>query len=71
MPRANDPTSKIFYKGRSDDFVVFVNDLEILKKWRHDRTIPLAEVVNGWKVFVTHRYASSAQRGLCQGSSVC
>lgn len=54
MPRANDPVSKIFYKGRSDDFVVFIDDLEILQKWKKDRSIPLSDVLNGWKIFVTH-----------------
>jgi hypothetical protein len=56
MARGNDTASKVFYKGKSEDFVVFVDDLEILKKWRNDRSIPLADVVNGWKIFVTHRY---------------
>jgi len=54
MPRANDPATKVFYKGKSDDFVVFADDVEILKKWRIDRSIPLADVLNGWKIFVTH-----------------
>lgn len=54
MPRANETTSKIFYKGKSDDFVVFVDDFEILKKWKNDRSIPLADVLNGWKIFITH-----------------
>lgn len=56
MPRGNDTASKVFYKGKSEDFVVFVDDVEILKKWKGDRSIPLADVVNGWKIFVTHRY---------------
>jgi hypothetical protein len=54
MPRANDTTSKVFYKGKSEDFVVFVDDLEILKKWKEDRSIALADVLNGWKIFITH-----------------
>lgn len=58
MPRANVSASKIFYKGRSDDFIVFVDDLTALNNWRHDRSIPLSDVVNGWKIFVTHGYVS-------------
>lgn len=54
MPRGNETASKIFYKGSSDDFIVFVDDLEILKKWKSDRSVPLTEVLNGWKIFVTH-----------------
>lgn len=58
MPRSNTPASKIFYKGRVDDFIVFVDDLTTLNDWRRDRSIPLARVLNGWKIFVTHRYSS-------------
>ncbi|KAJ5606546.1 hypothetical protein N7510_009327 [Penicillium lagena] len=58
MPRANESTSKIFYKGRSDDFIVFVDDLDILHKWRKDRSIPLSDVLNGWKIFVTHSHGA-------------
>ncbi|OQD74694.1 hypothetical protein PENDEC_c010G03288 [Penicillium decumbens] len=58
MPRANDLATKVFYKGESDDFVVFVDDVEILKKWRIDRSIPLADVLNGWKIFVTHSHGA-------------
>ncbi|KAL4778325.1 ribosome maturation protein [Aspergillus varians] len=54
--RANETSTKIFYKGKSDDFIVFVEDPEILKSWKNDSTIPLADVVNGWKIFVTHKY---------------
>lgn len=57
--RANDLTNKIFYKGKSDDFIVFVNDAATLQNWKNDSSIPLAEVVNGWKIFVTHKYVSS------------
>ncbi|KAJ5662541.1 uncharacterized protein N7477_010157 [Penicillium maclennaniae] len=58
MPRANDTTSKIFYKGKTEDFVVFVDDLEILKKWKEDRSIALADVLNGWKIFITHSHGA-------------
>ncbi|GMG01210.1 unnamed protein product [Aspergillus oryzae var. brunneus] len=54
MTRANEQTAKVFYKGSSEDFVVFVDDIEILNNWRKDRSIPLADVVNGFKIFVTH-----------------
>lgn len=54
MARGNETASKIFYKGRSDDFIVFVDDLDILQKWKNDRSIALANVLNGWKIFLTH-----------------
>lgn len=56
MARGNETASKIFYKGKSEDFIVFVDDLEILQKWKNDRSIALVDVLNGWKIFVTHSY---------------
>ncbi|CAI7641092.1 unnamed protein product [Penicillium discolor] len=58
MARGNETANKIFYKGSSDDFIVFVDDLEILKKWKSDRSVPLTEVLNGWKIFVTHSHGA-------------
>ncbi|KAJ5161395.1 hypothetical protein N7492_006787 [Penicillium capsulatum] len=58
MPRANDTVSKVFYKGRSEDFIVFIDDLEILQKWKNDRSIALANVLNGWKIFVSHHHGA-------------
>lgn len=55
MTRSDDTNSKVFYKGASEDFIVFVEDVATLKNWRDDRSIPLAQVLNGWKIFVTHR----------------
>ncbi|EAU36642.1 conserved hypothetical protein [Aspergillus terreus NIH2624] len=66
MPRANDPTSKVFYKGSSDDFIVFVDDAQALNNWRKDRSIPLADVLNGWKIFTTHRHGA---QGVLDGAS--
>ncbi|CRL21265.1 Ribosome maturation protein SBDS, N-terminal [Penicillium camemberti] len=58
MARGNETANKIFYKGSSDDFIVFVDDLEILQKWKSDRSVPLTEVLNGWKIFVTHSHGA-------------
>ncbi|KAL4983956.1 ribosome maturation protein [Aspergillus falconensis] len=64
--RASDPSSKVFYKGKSDDFVVFVEDPATFKNWKNDSTIPLSDVVNGWKIFVTHKHGS---QGILDGAS--
>ncbi|KAL4947288.1 ribosome maturation protein [Aspergillus filifer] len=64
--RANDTSSKVFYKGKSDDFIVFVDDPAILQKWKNDSTIALADVLNGWKIFVTHKHGS---QGVLDGAS--
>ncbi|KAJ5356111.1 hypothetical protein N7517_010720 [Penicillium concentricum] len=55
MSRANDTAAKVFYKGSSDDFIVFVDDLEALKSWRSDRSIPLVNVINAYNIFVTQK----------------
>lgn len=55
MPRGNLDVAKVFYKGHEDDFLIYVDDVSAARAWRHDRTIPLADVVSGWKVFVTHQ----------------
>ncbi|KAJ5464081.1 hypothetical protein N7475_007216 [Penicillium sp. IBT 31633x] len=55
MSRANDTTAKVFYKGSSEDFIVFVDDVQSLKTWLRDRSIPLVNVINGWNIFVTQK----------------
>ena len=60
MTRGNDTTTKVFYQGKADDFVIFVDDVPAAQKWRNDHSIPLAQVVSGWKVFVTHKVPESA-----------
>ncbi|KAJ5823647.1 hypothetical protein N7447_005987 [Penicillium robsamsonii] len=70
MARGNETASKIFYKGSSDDFIVFVDDLEILKKWKTDRSIPLTEVLNGWKIFLTHSHGAQGVLDTASQSSL-
>ena len=55
MPRGNAAQTKVHYKGKDEDFVVMVDDAASVRKWREDKTVPLAQVVSGWKVFVTHK----------------
>ncbi|KAJ5971659.1 uncharacterized protein N7479_001577 [Penicillium vulpinum] len=70
MARGNETASKIFYKGRSDDFIVFVDDLETLQKWKTDRSIPLTEVLNGWKIFLTHSHGAQGVLDTASQSSL-
>ncbi|KAH7138420.1 putative RNA binding protein [Dendryphion nanum] len=55
MPRGNDVQTKVHYQGETDDFIIFIESAEELEKWKKDSSIPLAQVVSGWKVFVTHK----------------
>lgn len=56
MPRGNAAQVKVHYAGKAEDFIIFVDDAQSVKKWKDDRSIPLAQVVSGFKIFVTHKY---------------
>lgn len=53
--RGNVLQTKVHYRGQEDDFVIFVVDPQSVRDWLKDKSIPLAQVVDGWKVFVTHK----------------
>lgn len=57
--RGNAQTTKVHYKGKDEDFIVIVESEQAVKDWLGDRSIPLAQVVDGFKVFVTHKYVAS------------
>lgn len=59
--RGNAQNTKVHYKGNTDDFVVMVESEQAVKEWLADRSIPLAQVVDGFKIFVTHKYVNQAQ----------
>ncbi len=53
MPRGNAAQTQAFYKGSNGDvFTVFVESEEQVKQWKSDSSIPLAQVVAGWKIMV-------------------
>jgi hypothetical protein len=55
--KATGGQAKIHYKGvkTEEDFIVFVDSEEGLKKWKEDKSTPLAQVVGLFKIFVTHK----------------
>ena len=53
---ANQP--KIHYKGEAEDFVIFVDDIKTAENWKTDKTIPLAQVVSSFKIFITHKHGA-------------
>ncbi|KAA8645041.1 SBDS family protein [Aspergillus tanneri] len=57
MTRGNKRQSKVFYKGRTEDFVIFV-DATAVQNWRSDHSTPLAQVLDGWKIFTSHQHGS-------------
>lgn len=52
MPRGNAAHTQVFYKGSSDVFTVYVESAEAVKKWKDDSSIPLSDVVAGWKILI-------------------
>lgn len=57
MVRGEATQTKVHYKGTHDDFLVFLDSAADYQKWLGDKSVPLAQVVSSFKVFVTHRYA--------------
>ena len=55
MARGEANQIKVHYKGKDEDFLVFVDDAKAAKDWKSDKSIPLAQVVSSFKVFVTHK----------------
>lgn len=54
-PRGEQTQTRVHFKGADDDFIIFVDSAEDVEAWKKDKSIPLARVVNGWKIFVTHK----------------
>ena len=53
MTRGNAHQSKVHYQGKEEDYVIFVDDVKAVQDWKKDRSIPLAQVLSGFKIFVT------------------
>lgn len=58
--RGNAAQVKVHFKGADDDYIVFVDSAQAVRDWKADKSVPLAQVVSGWKIFVTHKYVSTA-----------
>ncbi|KAK4251911.1 ribosome maturation protein [Corynascus novoguineensis] len=66
MTRGDVSHVKVHYKGKDDDFIVFLDSVDDYQKWRTDKTVPLAQVVSSFKVFTTHKQGA---QGLLEGAS--
>lgn len=53
MVKGEANTTKVHFKGKEDDFIVFVENAKVLTEWKSDKTIPLAQVVGAFSVFTT------------------
>ena len=54
--RGNAAQVKVHFKGSDDDYIVFVDSAQAVRDWKADKSVPLAQVVSGWKIFVSHKY---------------
>lgn len=53
MTKGEAVTTKIHFKGKQDDFVIFVDDVDEFKKWQSDKSVPMANFISSFKIFVT------------------
>jgi hypothetical protein len=59
MARGGATVTKVHYKGKADDFLVFIDDHEALKKYLSEpegqKITPLSQVVSSFQVFSTNQ----------------
>lgn len=55
MTRGEAQQVKVHYKGKLEDFIIFVDDVKSAEAWKTDKSIPLAQVVSSFKVFINHK----------------
>lgn len=53
--RGNAPVTKVHVQGKSDDFIIFADSAKAVEEWKKDSSIPMAQVVSGFKIFVSHK----------------
>ncbi|KAK9246213.1 ribosome maturation protein [Lipomyces tetrasporus] len=47
--------AKVFYRGENDEFMVVIQSPEEYRRYKKDPSIPLVDVVDSFKVFVTRK----------------
>jgi len=70
MPRGNAAQSKVHYQGKDEDFIIFVDDAQAVENWKKDRSIPLAQVVSGFKILVTHKHGAQGMMDTASNSTL-
>ncbi|KAI8724889.1 SBDS domain-containing protein [Fusarium sp. LHS14.1] len=54
MARGETQQTKVYLKGSSEEFLIFIDDVEAYKKWQSDKSVPLAHFISSFKIFLTH-----------------
>jgi len=65
--------NKVHLQKGGEDFVVIVEDRDALENWKKDSSIPLAQVVDAFKVYTTHGHGpqgimDSASKSTLEGA---
>ncbi|KAF8538371.1 ribosome maturation protein [Trichophaea hybrida] len=56
MARGNAQIVEVIYTAKGGEcFIILVDSLEDYQAWKKDESIPLAQVVSGFKVFTAHK----------------
>ncbi|KAK9371061.1 ribosome maturation protein [Lipomyces kononenkoae] len=50
---SNHEVPKVFYRGKSHEFMVVVQSPQEYRRYKKDPSVPLVDVLNSFKVFVT------------------
>jgi len=58
MTKGEGYQTKVHFKGKEDDFVVYVESSKIVADWKKNKSIPMTDVVNAFKIFVTHKHGA-------------
>lgn len=53
MARGDETKLKVVLKGDHDNFLIFIDDADMYRKWLTDRSIPLAHFISSFKVLST------------------
>lgn len=53
--------TRVFYKGQNEDFIVFLDDLEAMEKYKTDSTIPMSQFLGSFDVFKSYTGGASGK----------
>jgi len=59
--KAHNNQTKVHYKGADDDFIIFAESEDAVRNWKKDSSIPLVDVVQSFKVLVSHKHGAQGE----------
>ncbi|KXN72291.1 FYSH domain-containing protein [Conidiobolus coronatus NRRL 28638] len=60
----------VYKSDESKDLFVYVEDTELLNKWKHDSTIPLAQVVQAFEIYETENGSHTGKATAASKSTI-